>query len=76
MNENKFYICVSQIYNTMNHLLRILVLVVVIAQTDFLCGQTFSVMRKYDVKTGLSDNTVRTIMQAQPDIYGWGREMG
>ena len=63
MNENKFYICVSQIYNTMNHLLRILVLIVVIAQTDSLCGQTFSVMRKYDVKTGLSDNTVRTIMQ-------------
>lgn len=27
----------------MNHLLRILVLVITIAQADFLCGQTFSV---------------------------------
>lgn len=47
----------------MNYLLRIFLLAVVIVQTSSICGQSFSVMRKYDVKTGLSDNTVRTIMQ-------------
>ena len=60
----------------MNHLLRILVLVITIAQADFLCGQTFSVMRKYDVKTGLSDNTVRTIMQDSTGYIWLGTKDG
>ena len=60
----------------MNHLFRILVLVITIAQADFLCGQTFSVMRKYDVKTGLSDNTVRTIMQDSTGYIWLGTKDG
>ncbi len=60
----------------MNHLLRILVLVITIAQADFLCGQTFSVMRKYDVKK--PDCLIiryAPSCRIQPDIYGWERKM-
>ncbi len=60
----------------MNYLLRIFVAVVAMAQLFPLCGQTFSVMRKYDVKNGLSDNTVRSILQDSTGYVWLGTKDG
>ncbi len=60
----------------MNCFLRILVSVVAVAQTFSLCAQTFSVMRKYDVKNGLSDNTVRSILQDSTGYIWLGTKDG
>ena len=60
----------------MKHLFRLLVLAIAILQAGLLSGQTFSVMRRYDVKTGLSDNTVRSIMQDSTGYIWLGTKDG